>query len=698
MDAIVGAVLDEHGVKYEKRLSAAHAPREYTVQYHETDYAFVTRLMAEEGLAFWFEHASLPAETPATREPVTEVAVVTDAVSGYVAAPSPLTFRPPSGVLGSSDGFDVTSLRRLAKLEPTAATARRYDFERAAPTPGKPIVVTPNAGPTFAGGVASVETAGDGRKPGSIALEWYEAHGFEHGLTVTDALSRRKLEQLRTLSDTTSLVTHARFLGPGVTFDVANQDVMTDTSVVLRAVHWGSTEAGVKMRYEAKILAAPATVLGRAPIPPRRNVQTVESGVVVGAIGKEIDTDALGRVRVQFTWDRIGKNDDSSSCWLRVVQPWSGSRYGFQFIPRVGTEVLVAFLGGDPDRPVVTGCLPNASNALPFTLPDEVTRSGIRSQSTPQGGGNYNEISFDDNAGKEVLYFHAAKNHEVVVAEDHTARVGGAQTTSVGGDAKLLIGGDYETRFKGGSVAHVAGDSGAIVSGGLSASCAKDRVAAVGGSDKVTVAGTAHMQTGGEYILHAGVKSPSNLFILSSAESRIVGAECVRLFSPKSIAIQCGDSTMTVGPDGITIQGKALNFIATDSINVTREPTALTIKDKVELRSDQITLETDMATLLMTKTDMKLQAASVSIAGPQGVTRTAKPGDPPPTLKGKFQIKRPEGFTGPITAVVALPTGEVVEKQVDASGEVSLDGYAGDRFRLVEVRLGNDKAIHGLDG
>src|SRR5262249_20267565 len=150
--------------------------------------------------------------------------------------------------------------------------------------------------------------------------------------------------------------------------------------------------AGTSRPYRNRFEVVPAETPSPPPRPARRVQQTLESAVVVGPAGQEIYCDRYGRVKVQFHWDRDGKRDEGSSCFLRVATAWAGADFGHQLVPRIGMEVLVSFLGGDPDRPVIIGCLANAHNPVPHALPQSKTRSGIRTRSSP-GGGGHNEIA-----------------------------------------------------------------------------------------------------------------------------------------------------------------------------------------------------------------------------------------------------------------------------------------------------------------
>ena len=184
----------------------------------------------------------------------------------------------------------------------------------------------------------------------------------------------------------------------------------------------------------------------KEPFRPQRTtpvpiVQGPQTAVVVGPKGDEIYTDKYGRVKVQFHWDRYGKSDENSSCWIRVSHPWAGKNWGMVAIPRIGQEVVVDFLEGDPDRPIITGRVYNAEQMPPYDLPANKTQTGIKTRSSKGGSGaNFNEIRFEDKKGSEQLYIHAEKNQDIVVEND--------ETHSVGHDRKKTIDHDETTRSR----------------------------------------------------------------------------------------------------------------------------------------------------------------------------------------------------------------------------------------------------------
>jgi type VI secretion system secreted protein VgrG len=194
-------------------------------------------------------------------------------------------------------------------------------------------------------------------------------------------------------------------------------------------------------RYANSFLCRPAGVPFRpARTTPRPVVAGLQTAIVVGPAGEEIACDKHGRVRVQFHWDRLGRRDENSSCWIRVAQPWAGRGWGQQFIPRVGNEVVVSFLEGDPDRPLIVGSVYNGDNPTPFALADNRTQSGLRTRSSKDGGqADFNELRFEDRRGSEEVYFHAQKDLKRVVENDDRLEVGHDRTSVIEHDRSETI-------------------------------------------------------------------------------------------------------------------------------------------------------------------------------------------------------------------------------------------------------------------
>ena len=195
------------------------------------------------------------------------------------------------------------------------------------------------------------------------------------------------------------------------------------------------------------------SITGRRARPPKPNVQGPQTAIVVGQAGEEIWTDKYGRVKVLFHWDRYGKGDETSSCWMRVAQVWAGKGWGGMMIPRIGQEVIVDFLEGDPDQPIITGRVYNQDCMPPYSLPANQTQSGVKSRSSKGGGpDNFNEIRFEDKKGQEEIHIHAELNLSTLVEANECRGVGDSRSTTIKKDETLVIkeGDRTETLEKGG--------------------------------------------------------------------------------------------------------------------------------------------------------------------------------------------------------------------------------------------------------
>ena len=238
-------------------------------------------------------------------------------------------------------------------------------------------------------------------------------------------------------------------LGCGQTFSLTNypRKDQNDKYLVVAVDHeiWADayrsrSSDGEEEPYLCTIEAQPSAVPFRPPlVTPKPVMAGPESAIVTGPDGEEIWTDKYGRVKVQFPWDRLGKNDENSSCWIRVSQAWAGGGFGSIHIPRIGQEVLVEFLQGDVDRPIITGRVYDGTNMPPYGLPGSATQSGIKSNSS-KGGGGSNELRFEDKKGQEQVYLHAEKNEDIVVGNDKTEAVGHDETIQIANDRTEQVG------------------------------------------------------------------------------------------------------------------------------------------------------------------------------------------------------------------------------------------------------------------
>ena len=420
-------------------LSGTYKPWEYRVQYRESDFDFLNRLMEHEGIYYYFEHFK-----------DRHLMVLTDdvgklkSVSGYDKVPY---YPPAAGAQRERDHLDAWSIAK--SFEPAGVAAREFNFE------------TPSAIPS---GVSSVA-----RRSSSDASRFeifeYPAGATEATASGVERMAKLRAEQLQVSQTIARGSGDAAGLSAGRLFtlesypraDLNKKYLITSASceVLSDQMQSGAGRDGT-VQFAIHIEAIDAREPYRpARLTPKPLIQGTQTALVVGGEREEIDTDKYGRVKVQFHWDRAGKSDRDSSCWVRVSQVWAGKNWGMQFVPRIGQEVVVSFLDGDPDHPLIIGSVYNADQLPPYELPSQQTQSGIKTRSTKEGTAeNFNEIRFDDKKDEEAIYVHAEKDMEIVVENDQTITIGaekkdkGDRTTTIHNDDKLTVGRNLETTVK----------------------------------------------------------------------------------------------------------------------------------------------------------------------------------------------------------------------------------------------------------
>ncbi|QEY63567.1 type VI secretion system tip protein VgrG [Metapseudomonas lalkuanensis] len=390
---IVTGIFSDHGfTDYQLKLSGSYEPREYCVQYGETDFAFVSRLLEEEGI-FWFF----------THEDGKHTLVLGDSNDAFPQIPN----GPKVPYLGQ--GIGVRELHGVRSgqlcLQAVAGVYSATDYEFTTPTTSLYSQAEAVAGPR----------------------SMYEHPGGYTAKARGDALSKQRVDELRSQEKRFIGESDCRWLVPGHWFTLDGHD---DESLNIDWVVTSVTHEASHEHYRNRFEAIPKATNYRPPRTTPKPRMHTQTAVVVGKSGEEIWTDQYGRIKIQFPWDRLGNNDETSSCWVRVVLPWSGKGFGMQFIPRIGQEVIVTFIDGDPDRPLVTGCVYNGDNTLPYALPDNQTQSGIKTNSS-KGGGGFNELRFEDKKDAEEVFLQAQKDMKVNVLNDSTATIGHDETLTV---------------------------------------------------------------------------------------------------------------------------------------------------------------------------------------------------------------------------------------------------------------------------
>ena len=443
---IIEEVFSDFGFSdYKLSLQKPHPTRVYCVQYRETAANFVMRLMEEEGIFYYFKH-----------EEGKHTMVIADNKSAHEDCPeSEVRYEHIVGEAPTRFEGVIYDWRYEHELRTGKYALTDYNFE----TPSTDLMSK----------IDSVIDQGGNKK-----YEIYDYPGEFKDRGEGENVVRNRMEEEETPHIVISGTSDCRTFSPGLRFTLTEYDrrdqnqehVLTS---VTHSAHSGSFIAGGQSEvgtYANRFTCIPSTVPFRpARVTPKPLVQGCQTAVVVGPSGEEIYVDKYGRVKVQFHWDREGKKDEKSSCWIRVSQLWAGKNWGAMFIPRIGQEVVVDFLEGDPDRPLITGRVYNAEQMPPYELPSHMTRSTIKSRSTKKGSAsNFNEIRFEDKKDKEQIFIHAerdldlrtkkelrewvgANRHMHVkeslrekVHEDRDGEVGKNLTEKVGSDASFEIG------------------------------------------------------------------------------------------------------------------------------------------------------------------------------------------------------------------------------------------------------------------
>jgi type VI secretion system secreted protein VgrG len=407
---------------YKLQLQGSFEPRDYCVQYRETDFNFVSRLMEQYGLLYFFEH-----------EKDKHTLVIADDPSVHQPCPEQKDAKWDPQGSGALAEDVITSFQWEQILRPGKYAVTDYNFE----TPSTSLDAEMKT---------TIEVGGNSK------LEIYDFPGEYANKKQGDAIAKIRMEEEEAQYFVASGTSSCRAFTTGYRFDLKDY-VRKDMNqaYVLTSLHHVATVGGTytttttgkdESAYTNSFTCIPHKVPFRPPqVTPKPVIQGVQTAVVVGKAGEEIWTDNYGRVKVQFHWDREGKYDENSSCWTRVSQNWAGKQWGAMFLPRIGQEVIVEFVEGDPDRPIITGRVYNAEQMPPYPLPGEQTKSTIKSNSS-KGGGGSNELRFEDKKGGEEIYLHGQKDWTIAIENDKNQTVGHDEMLSVGNNRTKTVGVD----------------------------------------------------------------------------------------------------------------------------------------------------------------------------------------------------------------------------------------------------------------
>jgi type VI secretion system secreted protein VgrG len=577
---IVEKIFKEKGFSdFKVKLHDSYEKRDYCVQYRETDFNFVLRLLEEEGIHYFFEH-----------EDGKHTLVLADAPQENKSCPKQKTARYQISAGGWLEEDVITGLEKMQEIRPGKYSLSDFNFE------------IPNTGLEV--NVPSKQKLGPGER------EVYDYPGLYTRKAEGDRLAKIRMEEEEAQITKIAGSSNCRAFTSGYRFTLSDfyRSDMNNKDYVLTSLEHEANqdwEKEAELSYVNHFTCISFDVPYRPPrLTPRPVLEGAQTAIVVGPAGEEIYTDEHGRVKVQFHWDREGKKNENSSCWIRVSQVCAGAGWGAIDIPRIGHEVIVDFLEGDPDRPIITGRVYNGNNKPPTGLPSAGMVSGMKSNSTPGGGGD-NTIMLDDTKGKEKVTIHGQYNMDTAVGNDQSNTIGNNRTTSVGvndsesvgadqsiniggsrtesvsGTETITIGGHRTETVNGGETVTVSGGRSHTVNGvqttTISAaevhSVGAGRMHNVGGGEAITVGGAQMVTVGGVQMVSVGGLQKVNVGALQSVtvggphklSAAVIsqtskgpfkikaGAVCT--IEAPTIILKAGGSKIIMNSGGITIKG-----------------------------------------------------------------------------------------------------------------------------------------------
>ncbi len=496
---IIKKIFEDNGFSdFKIELTQTYSPRKYCVQYRESDFNFVSRLMECEGIFYFFKH-----------EQNKHTLVIADSVNAYqiIDGYTTIPYFPPDNS-GQRKVDHIFAWHTDHTVQPGAYVLNDYDFK-------KPK--------------SNLLTKSTEIKPHSYAEgEIYDYPGNYFDSPAGESYANIRLDELQTDYEVIQGAGNAMGLTAGMIFTLKDhyiapentKHIIVSTHFVIESNQYRSGSFA-EAHYQCDFTAIRSTQQFRprrlTPVP---FVQGPQTATVVGKQGEEIWTDKYGRVKVQFHWDREGKMNENSSCWIRVAYPIAGKNWGWLSLPRISQEVVVSFLEGNPDRPLITGSVYNDGQMPPYALPADQTQSGIKSRSSKGGfDSNFNEIRFEDKKGKEQVFIHAERNQDVRVKKDAFEWIGNERHLIVKKDLFEQVDGDKHSTVK--------GDRNEKITGTLSIKADQDMQEKVGMKHALDAGQEIHLKAGMNVVIEAGM----------------------------SITLKAGGGFIVVGPAGVTISG-----------------------------------------------------------------------------------------------------------------------------------------------
>ncbi len=585
-DIIKEVFRDKGFSDFEDTLSGSYREWENCVQYRETDFNFVSRLMEQEGIYYYFAH-----------EDGKHTLVLSDSISSHetVSVYEEVPYYPPEeSERRERDHISDWSLNQI--IQPGVYALNDYDFKK------------PRANLEVKSSMP--------REHDQAEFEIFDYPGEYKESSDGEAYARARIEELQSQHEEVQGQGNVAGLMTGCLFKLANypredqnrEYLITSSSYNLGPQEYESAFGGSGSIFSCSFTAIDKQQAYRAPrITPKPVVQGPQTAIVVGKAGEEIWTDKYGRVKVQFHWDRYGEDNENSSCWIRVSHPWAGKNWGAVAIPRIGHEVIVSFREGDPDQPIITGRVYNDDNMPPYDLPANVTQSGVKTRSSKEGtADNFNELRFEDKKGSEEVYIHAEKdqnnyieNNETIfvgndrtmkvdndlsntitnnktidVGVNHTENIGGNMHTNITGNMRLNINGNRDTDIVGTDTLVVHGPTDFWKVGNVKEGFAGTKIELFVGAKTSTMVGITHgthigsnytgnvstditATKGAKYTICEATKvDKTKIYDMNATTSYDVESPKITIKGGDSILLKVGGTKVEVTSGGVEITGK----------------------------------------------------------------------------------------------------------------------------------------------
>ncbi|MBY4714889.1 type VI secretion system Vgr family protein [Burkholderia cepacia] len=587
---IVQEVLSTYGFPIESHLAETYVPRDYCVQYNETDAAFVSRLMEFEGIYFWFRHAE-----------DTHTLMLGDAMSSHTALPGyetiPYIARDRTAIADEEriDGW-------LPAQEVSVGRHQTTDYDYTKPRAD----------------LSSQKVDPRGHDHDSLAsFEWPggyrdDAPGAHY--------SRVRLEEQQAEHERASADTDVRGVAPGYLFtlercpraDQNREYLIVRCQYRFQENAYASDQGAEAVLHQTMMLVQPSSLPYRSPRDtPRPRTNGPQTATVVGPPGEEIWTDQYGRVKLQFRWDRYGQSNQDSSCWVRVSSPWAGGGFGGVQIPRVGDEVVVDFLNGDPDEPIVTGRVYNGERMPPWGLPGSATQSGLLSRSSPGGTTEHaNAFRFEDKKGAEQLWMHAERNFDAETELDHSLSVGNNHTHTVGNDETMQVKNNRQRSVGQNETVNIGQNRVAQIGANEAHGVVGNRTRTVGQNETVTIAANRDATIGG---VHTETVAKGKTETIGEAKTLNVG-QMYQTTSQDMKTLVASAHTEEIGTRTSTIANAHTHTVGGEhTVNVGANHTTNVQHQVLVNAGDQLALVCGMSSIVM-KSDGTITIQGVNVA------------------------------------------------------------------------------------